>query len=335
MRKTFEYLKAKNIPHKKNGKLVVAVTPGEVPTLRALMANAQQNGVPDLRFIDCADGIREVEPECSGLAAIHSPHTGIVDWAVVARSYAEDLLDGGGDVLLNHEVTAISESHDLVTIATANRANPAVRARQVLTCSGAYADRVASLSGGAHHPQILPVRGEYLRIPAGTLDIRGSIYPVPAPGVPFLGVHFTPLLNGDIILGPSAVLALSRDGYRASDVSTRDVRDMVANPGFWRLLARHASYGLGEAARTAVPGLAVRRAQAYVPKLRVEHVERGAGLAGVRAQAVSREGGLVEDFVFERSKSGRVVNCRNLPSPAATSSLAISEMVVDYLQVGS
>lgn len=330
MQKMYAYVEEKGIPYKKNGKLVVAVTTEEVDRLEALFKNATLNGVPDIRYISDEKGIQEIEPEATGLAAIHSPHTGIVDWGVVARSFAQDVREQGGDILLNHEVTGVEELDSNVLLKTTKTS---ISARKVLTCCGTFADRIAVQCGGAVAPQILPIRGEYLRIPAGKLDIRGNIYPVPQPGVPFLGVHFTPLLNGDIILGPSAVLALSRDGYRTWDVSLRDVRAMAGYTGFWKLLARHAKYGVGELARNAFPSLAVRRAQRYVPSLQSAYVTR-AGLerAGVRAQAVSPNGDLVDDFVFERlGHSGNIVHTRNAPSPGATSSLAISEVIVDYL----
>lgn len=330
MYETYEYVQQKGIPFRKNGKLVVAVAPEEVGRLEALFKNATTNGVPDLRYISDEQGIKEVEPEATGLAAIHSPHTGIVDWAVVARSFANDVEHLGGKILLNHLVTGFVESESTVRI---NTTASAVTAKKVLTCCGTYADRVAAQCGGATAPQIIPVRGEYLRIPAGRLDIRGNIYPVPQPNVPFLGVHFTPLLNGDIILGPSAVPALSRDGYSNRDVSLRDVAAMAGYSGFWRLLAKHARYGVGELARNAVPSLAVQRAQQYVPRLQLNDVKRaGVTRAGVRAQAVSRMGELVDDFVFERlGRSGNIIHTRNAPSPGATSSLAISEVIVDYL----
>lgn len=330
MYKTYEYVQQRGIPFHKNGKLVVAVTPNEVGRLEALMKNATTNGVPDLRYISDEMGIKKVEPEAAGLAAIHSPHTGIVDWAVVARSFASDVQKQGGKILLNHKVTGFVESDSHVSISTTAST---VTAKKVLTCCGTYADRIAEQCGGASAPQIVPVRGEYLRIPAGRLDIRGNIYPVPQPNVPFLGVHFTPLLNGDIILGPSAIPALSRDGYSNRDVSLQDLASMAGYAGFWRLLAKHARYGVGELARNAIPPLAVRRAQQYVPRLQLGDVQRaGVERAGVRAQAVSPTGELVDDFVFERlGRSGNIVHTRNAPSPGATSSLAISEVIVDYL----
>jgi L-2-hydroxyglutarate oxidase LhgO len=335
MHMTYAYLEEKRIPHKKNGKLIVAVTPDEVGRLQTLFKNASTNGVPDIHYIDNPKSIQEVEPEVTnGLAAIHSPHTGIVDWGAVARSFADDITRQGGDILLNHRVTSFSESGDCVVM---NTDHSSISAQRVLTCCGTYADRIAAQCGGAEAPQIVPIRGEYLRIPAGTLDIRGNIYPVPAPGVPFLGVHFTPLLSGDIILGPSAVPALSRDGYRTWDASLSDLRAMAGYAGFWRLLARHATFGVGELVRNAVPALAVQRAKLYVPRLELAHVSRaGVERAGVRAQAVSPAGDLVDDFVFERlGREGRIVHTRNAPSPGATSSMAISEYIADYLEASS
>jgi L-2-hydroxyglutarate oxidase LhgO len=343
-----DYMQAHQIPHRKVGKLVIAKTYDEIPALEQLFANAVGNGVPHVRYIDGSDGIRKVEPEATGVAAIHSPETGITDWTLVAISLEKDIVGSGGVVFTGHNVVGIADCDDRITITTeASTESDKLRenkqrsfeARRVVACVGAYADRIAALTGGAREPQIVPIRGEYLVIPSDNAlagRIRGNIYPVPVEGVPFLGVHFTPTLSGDVILGPSAVLALSRDGQSGShfsDIRAADVAQLASYVGFWRLVGRHGAYGAGEALRSAWPGAAVRRAAQYVPALRATDVRRGGrARAGVRAQAVGLHGELVDDFVFERTAGGKVVHTRNAPSPGATSALAIAEVIADYVE---
>jgi L-2-hydroxyglutarate oxidase LhgO len=344
-----DYMREKRIPHAIVGKLVVATTQTEVPALQRIFANAVTNQVPGVRYIDECEGIREIEPEARGIAAIYSPETGITDWAQVARSLQSDITQAGGMVLTGHKVVSIGDCGDrvMVTADTSTSLERAVQkstvvfeTRQVVTCAGTYADRIAVLSGGTHAPQIVPIRGEYLVIPADNplaQRIRGNIYPVPVHGVPFLGVHFTRTLAGDVILGPNAVLALSRDGYSnssLSDIHAGDMLRLCSYVGFWRLMARHGRYGVGEAWRSAWPPSAVRRAARYVPGLLLAaDVRRGGrSLAGVRAQAVGRDGELIDDFVFERTMGGKVVHTRNAPSPGATSALAIAEVIADYVE---
>jgi (S)-2-hydroxyglutarate dehydrogenase len=342
MRLAYEYMDARRVPYRKVGKVVVASSAGEVERLRGIFANAAANGVPGVRWVDDCDGIREIEPAAVGVAAIHSPETGITDWAAVARALQQDIEHhAAGQVLLGHKVTGMNDCGTHVAIAARTLAagettsRSVIRARQVVTCAGTHTDRISGLCGGARAPMIVPIRGEYLVLPAETdvaRTIRGNIYPVPVPGVPFLGVHFTPTLHGDVLLGPNAVLALSRDGYSHSlrDVSARDVADYASYAGFWRLATRHARFGAGELVRSVFPRAAVRRAQRYVPGLRAEDVVHGGrARAGVRAQAVAADGTLVEDFVFETTAGGKIVSARNAPSPGATSALAIAEVVAD------
>lgn len=349
-----EYLKAKNIPHSKVGKLVVAANNAEIPSLERLFENASTNGVPNIRYLRTAAEIQTIEPLATGSAAIHSPETGIVNWADVARAFQTDVVHGGGDVHLGHSVTDMSDDGKTVSVSgtvthydARGRAEQrgsdrfVLRARKVLTCCGTQSDRVASKCGGARSPQVIPIRGEYLVIRSDNelaKQIRGNIYPVPVAGVPFLGVHFTPTLSGDVILGPNALLSLSREGYsyRMQDISVGDTADMLTYPGFWRLLAKHFPYGCGEVWRSVNVRAAVTRAQMYVPSLGVGDVVRGGrARAGVRAQAVDADGNLVDDFVFERLAGGKIVHARNAPSPAATSSMAIAETIADYLEAGA
>lgn len=334
--RSYAYFEQKGIPHRRVGKLIVALREHEVPRLRALYANALTNQVPGVAFLDSPAKLRAVEPECAGVAAIHSPNTGIVDWGVVAHHFADDVRGLGGRVEVGARVAGLREADGGVCVyagGAGGAAEPRVVAERVVSCAGAQADRVAALLGGAAAPQIVPVRGEYLRVAnaAVAARIRGNIYPLPAArGAPFLGVHFTRTMADEVIVGPNAVLALAREGYGRADVRLADVAQMVAYRGFWRLCWRHARFGLREMYRSVFLSAAAAAAREYVPALEVGDFERrGPDRSGIRGQAVSADGELVDDFVFETAAGGRVLHTRNAPSPGATSSLAIASMIVD------
>lgn len=338
LQRTYDYCDQKRIPYRKVGKLIVALNDSQIGALKQLYQNALVNNVPDLRYLDTPERVRQIEPECAGIAAIHSPHTGIVDWALVARHFADDVRDMGGEILVNSRVCGLKYKHEHVHIqvsatSATRQAAPVVTAERVITCAGAQSDRVARLLGGAHSPQIIPVRGEYLRVTNMEIArrIRGNIYPVPdsGSGAAFLGVHFTPTMSGEVIVGPNAVVSFSRDGYTPFSARTLDLWQMVSYAGFWRLCARHARYGLREVYRSAFVRAAANAAREYVPGLGADDFERrGIDKSGIRGQAVDWEGRLVDDFVFESGAGGRVLHTRNAPSPGATSSLAIAEMIV-------
>jgi len=332
------YTRERGIPFKRLGKLIVALDEAEVPALEALHRNGEANGVEGLRWLPSPDAIRTVEPAAKGVAALHSPRTAITDWAAVARAFAADVVDAGGDVLLGHAVTAIDDGGDgglRLTAALAKgctngeAATRTLHAATIITCAGAWADSVACLYGGSPSPRILPVRGEYLTLaPRARHLVRGLIYPVPAPGVPFLGVHFTPTVSGEVLVGPNAVLAGARDGYRWRDVDVRHVAGLAAAPAVWRLAARVGAYGVAEAYRSLVATAAVADAARYVDGLSADAVWWSGRHAGVRAQALDAGGGLVDDFVFETVR-GRALHVRNAPSPGATSALAIARVVAE------
>lgn len=331
MQRSYAYCEQKGIPYRKVGKLIVALNEAELPSLRELFRNAVANGVRDVRYVSSGKEIREIEPECGGVAGIHSPHTGIVEWGVVAQHFAEDVREMGGEIMVNSEVCGLEDKGEGIDIYTASKV---VRAEKVITCAGAQSDRVAGLLGGGRSPRIIPVRGEYLRVRNAEIAerIRGNIYPVPnvGSGGAFLGVHFTRTMRDEVIVGPNAVVSFSRDGYGRLSGRMRDVWDMAKFAGFWRLCARHGRYGMGEAYRSVFIRAAARAAREYVPGLGVEDFERrGIEKSGIRGQAVDWEGRLVEDFVFEEGAGGRVLHTRNAPSPGATSSLAIAEMIVE------
>jgi L-2-hydroxyglutarate oxidase LhgO len=318
------YCRDRGLPHDECGKLVVALMDSERDRLAEIFRRAVANGVPSVRMVDGAE-ISELEPHAVGVAALYSPHTAIVDFSAVARSYAADVVAAGGEVRTGVEVVGAAERPDGVTVATTAGE---VAVDQLVVCAGLYADRVAELFGDDPNPRIVPFRGEYHRLrPEARHLVRGLIYPVPDPRYPFLGIHLTRRYDGEVLVGPNAVLALAREGYRRRDVRLRDVRDTVAWPGFRRMARQHWRTGLVEYGHSLSKRAFVRQAQRYVPALRPADVVPAA--AGVRAQAVSRAGELADDFVLNHR--GRVLHVRNAPSPAATSSLAIAEYVVSAL----
>lgn len=341
---SYKYFDEKKIPYKKVGKLVVAVEPHELPRLDDLHQRALQNGVPELQMIE-GSKIKEIEPFCKGLKALWSPHTGIVDWGLVTQYYGKDFEALGGQVHLNFQVDGFkvapesqnkpqsSEGNKFPVRVTGSNGQ-SVRCRYVLTCGGLQSDRLAELSGCSREPRIVPFRGEYLLLnPKKNHLVKGNIYPVPDPRYPFLGVHYTPRMDGSVWLGPNAVLALKREGYRWRDIDLRDLIDALRFPGFQKLALKNVSFGLQEMARSAFIGLALKELQKYIPEVEAQDISRGP--AGVRAQALDVHGNLVDDFVFDSGVGElgpRILHCRNAPSPGATSSLAIAKMIADRVQ---
>ncbi|XP_078591172.1 L-2-hydroxyglutarate dehydrogenase, mitochondrial-like isoform X2 [Branchiostoma floridae x Branchiostoma japonicum] len=338
----YKYCDENNIPYKKTGKLIVAVDQEEVPRLEKLYERGQENGVKGLRIIG-AQEIREMEPHCRGVKALDSPNTGIVDWGVVAKSYGRNFQQSGGQVFTEFEVTDFKTTEQSqgdsaeglkypVTIVGQN--NQTVRARYVLSCGGLYSDRLAEKSGCSSVPKIVGFRGDYLLLkPEKCHLVKGNIYPVPNPRFPWLGVHFTPRLDGNVLLGPNAVLVFKREGYKMLDFDLTDTLDAVAFKGLRKLVYKHWQFGVGELWRGFNMAAQVKKLQRYVPELRVQDVTRGP--SGVRAQALDEEGQLVDDFVFDGGVGelgSRMLHVRNAPSPAATSSLAIAKMIADEVQ---
>lgn len=272
------------------------------------------------------DEIARFEPYAVGVAAIHSPHTAIVDFGEVARNLAADLRADGVQIRTGCDVGGIRQQDGRVQLGTSLGM---IEVDEVVSCAGLGADRVARLAGDDDDPRIVPFRGEYWKLrPDRRYLVRGLIYPVPDPAFPFLGVHLTSRVDGEVLLGPNAVLAFAREGYRWRDVGWRDLVETLSWPGFRKLASRYWRAGVDEMLRSASRSRFVAAARTYVPELREEDVVRAE--AGVRAQAVGLDGDLVDDFSF--STTGRVLSVRNAPSPAATSSLAIAERVVDELE---
>ncbi|NVI93011.1 L-2-hydroxyglutarate oxidase [Actinomadura sp. BRA 177] len=319
-----EYCTDRNLPYEECGKVVVARDASEVAALDEIERRATANGVPGLRRLT-GGGLREIEPHAAGVAALHSPTTAIVDFPAVARAFADDVAKGGGEVRLGFEVVRIVQAGDRVTVASPHEE---LTFDKLVVCAGLQSDRVARLAGDSPAPAIIPFRGEYYRlVPSRTDLVRGLIYPVPDPRYPFLGVHFTRRVDGGVDIGPNAVLALSREGYRRRDVRPADLWETVRHPGFRHLARRHWRTGAKELYGSAVKRAFVAEARGFVPSLTSADVV--AAPAGVRAQAVDPDGSLVDDFRIGRV--GPVVTVRNAPSPAATSSLAIAEHVVGRL----
>ncbi|MEU8341325.1 L-2-hydroxyglutarate oxidase [Spirillospora sp. NPDC048832] len=319
-----EYCTDRELPYEECGKVVVARDASELAALDEIERRATANGVPGLRRLT-AGGLREIEPHAAGVAALHSPTTAIADFPAVARAFAADVAAAGGEIRLGFEAVRIGRAGDRVTVASPHEELVFDR---LVVCAGLQSDRVARLAGDAPAPAIIPFRGEYYRlVPSRTDLVRGLIYPVPDPRYPFLGVHFTRRVDGGVDIGPNAVLALAREGYRRRDVRPADVWETVRWPGFRHLARRHWRTGARELYGSAVKRAFVAAARGFVPELAAADVV--AAPAGVRAQAVDPDGSLVDDFRIGRV--GPVVTVRNAPSPAATSSLAIAEHVVERL----
>ncbi|GAB7106049.1 L-2-hydroxyglutarate oxidase [Streptomyces phaeofaciens JCM 4814] len=316
-----DYCQDRGLPYRETGKLVVAVREDELGRMDALYERARHNHVPDLRRIS-REEIREIEPHAGGIAALHSPRTAITDYPAIARSFAQDIVDSGGEVRPGFPVTGLTEVPGGIEVASGEER---VRVDRLILCAGLQSDAVARLARDGQEPRIIPFRGEYMLLRPEKRDlVRGLVYPVPDPRYPFLGIHFTPRVDGSVEVGPNAVLALAREGYTRTRISPRDLLGLAAYPGTWRMAAQHWRTGIREYRGSFSTAAFMRDAGLYVPGVGVQDVVRGG--AGVRAQALDRDGTLVDDFRIHRV--GRVTAVRNAPSPAATASMAIAEHIV-------
>lgn len=320
--KLLAFCDAHAIPYDLCGKVIVATDAEELPRLDQLAERGRANGVAGLEMIG-PERLRELEPHAVGIKALYSPATGIVDFSRVARAYAQEVVKHGGEICTNHAVTAITQRDGYNRIETSAGD---VTARWIISCAGLEADRVARITGAPRTPQIVPFRGDYYVLRPERRDwVNGMIYPVPDPRFPFLGVHFTRRMDGAVWLGPNAVLAFAREGYRRRDVNVRDLTEIVRYGGF-RTLARHYwRTGIDELYRDFRKAAFLKALQRYMPELRM--VDLLPGPSGVRAQALGEDGALVDDFVV--NVEGGALHVRNAPSPAATSSLAIGALIVD------
>jgi (S)-2-hydroxyglutarate dehydrogenase len=299
----YAFCEERGIAVERCGKVIVALDESELDRLDELERRGQANGVPGLRRLTAPE-ITELEPHCTGIAGLHSPNTGIVDFAAVARALADDVRAAGGEIMLGRPVSAVARDDGGVRLEGAD-----VAARHAVFCAGGQASRLAVAAGAPEDPRIVPFRGQYLSLrPQARELVRGLIYPVPDPDLPFLGVHLTRHISGDVLLGPSAMLV---GGLRW--------------PGTWRVVRRFWRTGVQELRMATSKRAFVAACARYVPELQTSDVEGGP--AGVRAQAVGRDGALVDDFIFSEAEG--TLHVRNAPSPAATSSLAIADLIAD------
>ncbi len=321
-RQLYEYCQARAIAVQRCGKLIVALEPSQLPALEELERRGRANGVPGLRRLR-GEEIVELEPHARGLAALHSPATGIVDFAAVAAAYGEDVTTAGGLLACGCAVRSIALAGGRIAL---GHTRGELRARHAVFCAGLWSDRLATLAGADPDPQIVPFRGAYLRlVPARRELVRALIYPVPDPRLPFLGVHLTRRVDGEVLVGPTALLAPARAAYRLRDVDLRDLAQTLAWPGTRRMARRWWRTGIAELRHAASRAALARAAARFVPALRPDDVEPA--FAGVRAQALARDGSLLDDFVF--SQTPRALHVRNAPSPGATSALAIAATIAD------
>ena len=315
------YCAERGLPWDERGKLVVARDETETQRLREIERRSRANGVPGVRWLDGPD-IRALEPDVAGVAALLSPTTAIVDFPAIARAFAGDVDAAGGHILTSAPVTAIRRHGDGVQVITPGGTE---LVSQLVICAGLQADLLARAAGDEVAPEIVPFRGEYLRLRSEVRDrVRHLIYPVPDPAYPFLGVHLTPRVDGEVDLGPNAVLALAREGYLWRDVSPGQLARLARSAAFRRLARQNWRAGLREMHGSLSRRAFLARARSYLPWLETGHVV--AAPAGVRAQAVDPDGSLVDDFRIHRI--GPVTAIRNAPSPAATASMAIAEQIV-------
>ena len=311
------------------GKVIIATSPEELPRLEELHRRAQANGVEGVRAIG-PEELREIEPHCTGLQALHAPFTGIIDFGDVARTYARLFEAAGGAIRTSCEVTGMTRSPRGFVIETSQ---DTLETRSMINCAGLFVDRVAAMTpgfaasvrGGIDEPvRIVPFRGEYHRLkPEKQGFVKGLVYPVPDPQFPFLGVHFTPTVHGRVEVGPNAVLAFARQGYRQSDVNLRDLYEIFSYGGFWAMARKHWKTSLPELRRSFDRRAFTRALQRLIPAIQSEDLVYSG--AGVRAQAVSASGRLVDDFVIAESEGA--IHVLNAPSPGATSSLGIADTI--------
>ena len=316
------YCDERSIPYEKCGKVIVAVTESELPALEELYRRGTANGVPGLRRIG-PDELKRLEPYARGVAALHSPETGIIDYTRVTRAYASDFQESGGQISLSTALHGIRKTTGGMELRTSTGL---IRVRHLINCAGLYVDTVANMTSPDNDVRIIPFRGDYYTLsPRAEAMVNGLIYPVPDPAFPFLGVHFTRTVHGYTEAGPNAVLAFAREGYTLGKVNFGELARTVSFPGFWHLTLRYWRMGSQELYRSVSKQAFLKAVQRLLPEVRLEDlVNRG---SGVRAQAVDRRGRLIDDFVIGRGSNA--VHIRNAPSPGATASLAIGRHIAD------
>jgi L-2-hydroxyglutarate oxidase len=316
-----EYCVVKGLPYDECGKLVIAQTPEEDRRLEDIFARAKANGVPGVRMLNSAQ-IKDVEPNAVGSSALHSPTTAIVDYAAVANSLAEDVRNAGGRILLGQEVTALKQQGEGVLVHTRSGDE---HYDLVVACAGLQSDRLAAATGEPSTPRIVPFFGQYFLLgPEARTQVKGLIYPVPDPKHPFLGVHLTKRIDGEMMLGPNAFISFGREAYSWKNFNVRDVLNYTLFPGFWNFARKNLPSAASEFQTVVSKRKFMSEAMRFVPSL--EGASIVPGTRGVRAQAMNGDGSLVDDFVIARRQD--MVLVRNAPSPGATSSMAIAEYIV-------
>jgi L-2-hydroxyglutarate oxidase LhgO len=326
IRRMVEFCATHNVPHEVCGKVVVATEQEEIPRLHALLERGVANGLEGLELLG-PEQIREIEPHAAGIAGIRVPQEGIVDYSAVVAALVKEIRKRGGEVRFSSEVKRLRNGAGWVIETTGGD----FEAGMVINCAGLHSDRVSRMGGGRDSSRIVPFRGEYYTLkPEASHLVRNLIYPVPDPQFPFLGVHFTRMIHGGVEAGPNAVLAFAREGYRMTDISLRDMMEALTFRGFWRFLLRYPSMCWHEFRRSLSSALFCRSLQRLVPELRLEDLAPGG--AGVRAQALSASGELIQDFRFVTQS--HALHVLNAPSPAATAALSIADEIVDQAKDG-
>jgi len=326
-REAIKFCQEKGIPYELCGKVIVALDESELPRLMDIYNRGLTNGVQGLELIG-PERLRELEPYATGIKAIYSPNTGIVDWAKVARAYAEEVMAQGGEIVTDSAVYALTSSNNrtMISVRQSNKVEFELEADNIITCGGLQSDLLANMSGEKSAVQIVPFRGDYYVLrPEKRYMCRSLIYPVPDPRFPFLGVHFTKRMDGEVWAGPNAVLAFAREGYRRRDIKPQDLGRVLGYAGFWKMAGKYWQMGLTEMYRDYLKSAYVKALQRYMPE--ISGADLLPGPSGVRAQAISADGKLVDDFLIVHGQN--VVHVQNAPSPAATSSLVIARMIAD------
>ena len=326
LRQMVSFCQTHNVSYEQCGKIVVATEPNELPRLEKLMQRGVANGLKGLRKLS-AEEIREIEPHAAGLAAIHVPEEGIVDYAGVVEAMAKELRTLGGEIITGERVEGLKAAGGIWSVKTPNET---YETTQVVACAGLHSDRLVSQSGMKPSAKIMPFRGEYYMIRKERQSlVRNLIYPVPDPQFPFLGVHFTRMVKGGVEAGPNAVLAMAREGYTWGDINIRDLAESLSFPGLWKFMLKYPSLCSYEIWRSISRREFCRSLQKLVPEICEQDLETGS--AGVRAQAMSLDGSLVEDFSFVEGPG--ILHLVNAPSPAATASLAIGAEITRQLRL--
>ena len=320
----YEFCEQYQIPFEKCGKVIVAVNENEIPALNDLQDRGIANGLGGLKKLNFSE-IREYEPYSTGVAGLFVPQTGIVDYTKVTNKFAELFISAGGLISTECKFQSIKSNHRELTI---NTNHGDFKAKLLINCGGLYSDRIAKLCGVKPGLQIIPFRGEYYKLKREKeYLVRNLIYPVPDPRFPFLGVHFTRIINGGIEVGPNAVLAFKREGYNKSDLSIKDIAQMMSFSGFWKMASKYYKMGFEEFSRSYSKKAFVKALKKLIPKITENDIEPAG--SGVRAQALTKDGKLVDDFRIVETE--RTVHVLNAPSPAATASISIGNKIAEMV----